>query len=89
MMFEKQCKSGMDLLKGASSTTENPLKELISVVEVEKEADGEPPYVAKSSGETFQPTEEKLEAAKGGVPEAASVGGTSDSPPRKRAKLDE
>ncbi|CAA3015827.1 Hypothetical predicted protein [Olea europaea subsp. europaea] len=26
MMFEKQCKLGLDLLKGTSSATENPLK---------------------------------------------------------------
>ncbi|CAI9776655.1 unnamed protein product [Fraxinus pennsylvanica] len=32
MMFEKQCKSGMNMLKGTSSATENSLKEFIDSV---------------------------------------------------------
>lgn len=86
MMFEKQCKSGMDLAKVASPSSENPLKVLTdvqnspmkdsSVVEAEKKnAEGEPSSTAKKPGETCQ-----LE-----VPE----GDTSSSPPAKRAKVDE
>lgn len=31
MMFEKQCKAGPEWLKGTSSTSENPLKELTDI----------------------------------------------------------
>ncbi|XP_047975805.1 protein PHOSPHATE STARVATION RESPONSE 1-like isoform X2 [Salvia hispanica] len=79
MMFEKQCKSGTDLLKGASSSSENALKELkdSSAVEAEnKVSEGEP---AKRSGETSQMAGKKQKAPEG-VP---------SSPPTKRKKVDE
>ncbi|KAG6403105.1 hypothetical protein SASPL_135322 [Salvia splendens] len=79
MMFEKQCKSGTDLLKGASSSSENALKELkdSSAVEAEnKVSEGEP---AKRSVETSQMAGEKQKAPEG-VP---------SSPPTKRKKVDE
>ncbi|KAI3449814.1 hypothetical protein Pfo_006479 [Paulownia fortunei] len=102
MMFEKQCKSGTDLLKGASSTSENPFQELTDavqnssakdnlVVEADKkETEGELANLAKTSGETSQLAGEKQKAVEPGVLEIpeASVGGTSDSPPTKRAKVD-
>ncbi|XP_057798177.1 protein PHOSPHATE STARVATION RESPONSE 1-like [Salvia miltiorrhiza] len=90
MMFEKQCKSGTDLLKGASSSSENALKELIDVqnsiakdslvVEAEKKVpEGEPSSIAEKPGETSQVAGEKQKAPEG-VP---------SSPPTKRTKVDE
>ncbi|KAL1539636.1 protein PHOSPHATE STARVATION RESPONSE 1-like isoform X1 [Salvia divinorum] len=87
MMFEKQCKSGTDLLKGSSSSSENALKELkdvqnslakdSSAVEAEnKVSEGEP---AKKTGETSQVAGEKQKTPEG-VP---------SSPPTKRKKVDE
>ncbi|KAG6400930.1 hypothetical protein SASPL_137775 [Salvia splendens] len=79
MMFEKQCKSGTDLLRGASSSSENALKELkdSSAVEAEnKVSEGEP---AKTPGETSQMAGGKQKAPEG-VP---------SSPPTKRKKVDE
>ncbi|KAH6823927.1 hypothetical protein C2S53_016182 [Perilla frutescens var. hirtella] len=83
LMFEKQCKSGMDLVKVASSSSENPFKESVDVrnsptkdnsaVEAgEKDAEVEPSSIAKKLGETSQAA----------VPEGGS-------PPAKRAKVDE
>ncbi|PIN06918.1 hypothetical protein CDL12_20522 [Handroanthus impetiginosus] len=101
MMFEKQSKSGMDLLKGASSTSENPSKELLdtmqnssakdtSVTEADKkETEDEP--AKTSAAETSQPAGEKQEALQTGVliNTEANSAGTSDLPPTKRAKVDE
>ncbi|KAK4418429.1 protein PHOSPHATE STARVATION RESPONSE 1 [Sesamum alatum] len=101
MMFEKQCKSGMDLLKGGSSTSENPQEPIDTVqnssakdklrAELEnKETDGEPADTAKTSGETSQRAGEKQKTLEAEVPEnpEASAGCTSESSPKKRAKVD-
>ncbi|KAL0459363.1 UNVERIFIED_CONTAM: protein PHOSPHATE STARVATION RESPONSE 2 [Sesamum latifolium] len=101
MMFEKQCKSGMDVLKGGSSTSENP-QEPIDTVQIssskdtskaeleKKETDGEPADIAKTSGETSQRAGEKQKMVEAEVPDntEASAGCTSESSPKKRAKLD-
>ncbi|KAK6164401.1 hypothetical protein DH2020_001265 [Rehmannia glutinosa] len=97
MMFEKQCKSGVDLLKGSSSASENPSKESTDdkvqnssakdnlVLDADKkETKGE---TAKTSGETSLLAAEKQKAVLENS--EASVGGTSDLPPTKRAKVDE
>lgn len=106
MMFEKQCKSsGADLVKGASSTSENPSKEstdaaqdssakdnnLVIEAENKKETEGEAANLARASGETSKLTGEKQKAVEAGVLEnpEASAGQESDSPPAKRAKVDE
>ncbi|KAL3828084.1 hypothetical protein ACJIZ3_016886 [Penstemon smallii] len=85
MMFEKQCKSGMDFLKGDSSTSENPLKELTDAVQADnKETGVELADIATASGE-------KQIAPEAGALEnpVASVvaGGTSELPPAKRVKV--
>ncbi|KAK4482360.1 hypothetical protein RD792_009513 [Penstemon davidsonii] len=82
MMFEKQCKSGMDFLKGDSSTSE---KELTDAVQADnKEIGVELADIATASGE-------KQKAPEAGALEnpVASVGagGTSDLPPAKRVKV--
>ncbi|KAK6164422.1 hypothetical protein DH2020_001286 [Rehmannia glutinosa] len=97
MMFEKQCKSGVDLLKGSSSASENPSKESTDdkvqnssakdnlVLDADKkETKGE---TAKTSGETSLLAAEKQKAVLENS--EASVGGKSDLPPTKRAKVDE
>ncbi|KAL3849999.1 hypothetical protein ACJIZ3_011881 [Penstemon smallii] len=78
MMFEKQCKSGVDLLKGASSTSENPSKELTNAVENSSTKDSL--AVEADNKETGG----ELAAEKQNAPEA---GETTDSPPTKRVKV--
>ncbi|KAL8055260.1 hypothetical protein ABFX02_04G045500 [Erythranthe guttata] len=101
MMFEKQCKSGVDLIKGgASSTSENALKELADAVQnscakdnllVEAENNETKGETAKTSGETSQLVREKQKAVEAVVLEnpEPSAGEKSESPPTKRAKVDE
>ncbi|KAG8389168.1 hypothetical protein BUALT_Bualt02G0201000 [Buddleja alternifolia] len=102
MMFEKQCKSGIDLLKAGPSTGQNSSKELTEAVQnssakknlgVEpsnNETEGQPSNIArKALGETSQLAQEKQS-----IPEAvqipeASVDATPDSPSAKRAKINE
>ncbi|KAL2556401.1 phosphate starvation response 1 [Forsythia ovata] len=98
-MFEKQCKSGMDLLKGTSSATDNPLKEF-------KDAEGDAPFKDDSgvpvdnserggklanvtAGENRQDVGEKHKAHETEVVGncEANVAGTSNLPPSKRAKV--
>ncbi|GFP82951.1 protein phr1-like 1 [Phtheirospermum japonicum] len=75
MMFEKQCKSGVDLVKGSSSTAE------IQSTDNNLLKDGD-------KKETENEVAEKQKAVELENPET-SVGGKTDSPPAKRAKVDE
>ncbi|KAI3460977.1 hypothetical protein Pfo_017640 [Paulownia fortunei] len=99
MMFEKQCKSGMDVLKGTSSTSENACKELTDAVQnppakdnsgVEADnssAGGDLANAATGSGEDSQMAGEKQK-----VPDTEVLGnpnGKVESPPSKRAKVQE
>ncbi|KZV21505.1 transcription factor [Dorcoceras hygrometricum] len=94
MMFEKQYKSGPDLLKGVSSTNESPSKELTEVPPKSPSqetstreannsiAGGVSTNLAAASAETSRPV--------AGIPEANDAGmAQSESPPSKRAKVDE
>ncbi|CAA0823942.1 phosphate starvation response 1 [Striga hermonthica] len=86
MMFEKQCKSGIDLVKGSTSNNENR-DELL------KNADGnvkpnEAANEAKTQGETSQVEAEKAKSVELENPEA-SFGATSEVQPTKRARVDE
>ncbi|KAL2238718.1 protein PHOSPHATE STARVATION RESPONSE 1 isoform X2 [Sesamum indicum] len=100
MMFEKQCKSGMGVLKGGSSTSENPqepidtvqnssAKETLRAELGKKETDGEPADIAKTSGETSQRVGEKQKTLEAEVPEntEACAGCTSELSPKKRVKV--
>ncbi|KAH6815119.1 hypothetical protein C2S51_019939 [Perilla frutescens var. frutescens] len=100
MMFEKQCKSGSEWLKGASSTTsENPLKELTDVgrnsptkdsagLEAEKSiAGGDSANVPTGSGEDCQMVGEKQEVSNTEVLETSSA--KVEEQPSKRAKVEE
>ncbi|GER24954.1 homeodomain-like superfamily protein [Striga asiatica] len=86
MMFEKQCKSGIDLVKGSSSNNENR-DELL------ENADGnvkpnEAANEAKTQGETSQLEAGKEKSVELENPEA-SFGVTSEVQPTKRARVDE
>ncbi|KAL8490049.1 hypothetical protein ACS0TY_025323 [Phlomoides rotata] len=97
MMFEKQCKSGME--KGGSSTSENPLKELTDLipnspakVDTAVEADnssggGDLSNVPSGSRENCPIMGEKQKA-----PDTEALenpNGKVESPPSKRAKMHE
>ncbi|XP_075500818.1 protein PHOSPHATE STARVATION RESPONSE 1 [Primulina tabacum] len=100
MMFEKQCKSGMDLMKGTSVTNENPLKESAEAAQnslsnnnLEVESDNSKTKlsnVAATSGETSQPAKEKQIALETAVLENLEEDDTdvADSPSSKRVKVD-
>ncbi|XP_022874545.1 protein PHOSPHATE STARVATION RESPONSE 1-like [Olea europaea var. sylvestris] len=95
MMFEKQCKSGMDLLKGTSSATENPLKEFTDAVgnAPSKDDSGVPvdncETGGRSAGENYQDGGEKHKDQATEVAGycEANVAGSSNLPPSKRAKV--
>ena len=79
-MFEKQCKSGTDLLKGASSSSENALKELRDAQNsLATDSSAVEASTSKAPGQTSQMAGEKQKAPIG-VP---------SSPPPKRTKVDE
>ncbi|KAL3647705.1 hypothetical protein CASFOL_008673 [Castilleja foliolosa] len=75
MMFEKQCKSDVDLVKGSSSTTENQSTDNNVLKDGDKK-------------ETENEAAENPKAVELDNPET-SVGGTSDLPPMKRARVAE
>ncbi|XP_047982224.1 protein PHOSPHATE STARVATION RESPONSE 1 [Salvia hispanica] len=80
LMFEKQCKSGTDLLKGASSSSENALKELRDAQNsLATDSSAVEASTSKAPGQTSQMAGEKQKAPIG-VP---------SSPPPKRTKVDE
>ncbi|XP_073064653.1 protein PHOSPHATE STARVATION RESPONSE 1-like [Primulina eburnea] len=99
MMFEKQCKSGMDLMKGASVTSENPLKESAEACqnslannnfEVESySSKTKLSNVATASGKTSQLAKEKQIASETTVLENLEEedAGAADSPSSKRVKV--
>ncbi|XP_042046621.1 protein PHOSPHATE STARVATION RESPONSE 1-like [Salvia splendens] len=79
LMFEKQCKSGTDLLKGASSSSENALKELRDAENsLATDSSAVEASTSKAPGQTSQMAGEKQKAPDG-VP---------SSPPPKRTKVD-
>ncbi|KAK4441563.1 protein PHOSPHATE STARVATION RESPONSE 1 [Sesamum alatum] len=92
MMFEKQCKSGVDLLKGASSSAEksDTVQNLQARDNSGVEADnisrrGDPANTATGSGENSQMMEQQQNIPGSefrGIPN-----GKVESPPPKRAKV--
>ncbi|CDP03784.1 unnamed protein product [Coffea canephora] len=89
MMFEKQCKSGLDLLKGSSSNLENPLTDLTEPVL--KSPDKSNLGVSEGNDHKMDEVGEKQKSPENEVPEnlEATATDTPNSPPPKRAKLDE
>ncbi|PIN04424.1 hypothetical protein CDL12_23045 [Handroanthus impetiginosus] len=85
MMFEKQCKSGADLLKGAPSTSENPFKDLSDAVQNSPTKDNSRVEAGNSS------TGGDLADLPAGSGEhsAEDPNGKVESPPSKRAKVHE
>ncbi|KZV37576.1 hypothetical protein F511_17921 [Dorcoceras hygrometricum] len=100
MMFEKQYKSGMDLMKGASVTSENPLIESAEAahnslaknsLEVESDnSKNKQSNVASASGGTSQPAKEKQIACETTSLENIEEDddGAAVSPSSKRVKVD-
>ncbi|CAI9774392.1 unnamed protein product [Fraxinus pennsylvanica] len=101
MMFEKQCKSGADLLKGTSSTIENSITELTGAAQSSPGKDdsglqagisktgGDQSNLSIASGENSKAIEEKFKALETQVfgNSEANIDGTS--PSSKRAKVHE
>ncbi|XP_051141953.1 protein PHOSPHATE STARVATION RESPONSE 1-like isoform X2 [Andrographis paniculata] len=85
MMFEKQCKAGM--AKGESSTSDNPGKDSThaAVVENNKNKEIQGQAAAKTSTETSEAVSEKQKTLEDRVVENPQP----DSPPTKRAKVDQ
>lgn len=91
MMFEKQYKSGTNLLNGVSPTNESPSKELTDVPpnsplqetstieDNNSKAGGDSTNLATTSAETLRPVT--------GNPETNDAG-MAESPPSKRIKVD-
>ncbi|KAL2540693.1 phosphate starvation response 1 [Abeliophyllum distichum] len=101
MMFEKQCKSGTELLKGTSSTIENSIKELSGAAQNSPAKDdpavqagisktgGDPSNLSTASGENSQVMGEKFKAPETQVLENSEANVDGTSPSSKRAKLHE
>ncbi|KAG8370835.1 hypothetical protein BUALT_Bualt13G0024700 [Buddleja alternifolia] len=100
LMLEKQCKSGMDLLKGESSTTENALKEFTNAVQnssdkdnlgVEADSSKMGGDLVNESGQNCPLAGEKQKAPDTEVLEnpETNVDGKANLPPSKRAKAQE
>ncbi|KAL0437335.1 UNVERIFIED_CONTAM: protein PHOSPHATE STARVATION RESPONSE 1 [Sesamum radiatum] len=94
MMFEKQCKSGVDLLKGASSSAEKTDTAQISQardnsgVEADNSSQGgDLANTATGSGENSQIMEQQQNIPGSEIP--GNPNGKVESPPPKRAKVHE
>lgn len=99
MMFEKQCKAGPEWIKGTSSTSENPLKELTDIGQNPPTKDNSGAEADKSSkggnssnaptgyGEDHQVVSEKQKVSETEVVKNSSA--KVEEQPSKRAKVHE
>lgn len=87
MMFEKQCKSGVEPVKGASSTSESPFKELKDIYQNSptKDNSGVEANLPTELGEDLQHVEEKQKVSNVEVLETFKA--ETEEQPSKRAKL--
>ncbi|CAI9768717.1 unnamed protein product [Fraxinus pennsylvanica] len=101
MMFEKQCNSGSDLIKGTSSTMETSIKELSGAAQSSPARDdaglqapisktgGDQSNISTASGENSQDGGEKYKAQETQVLKNSEANVDGTSPSSKRAKVHE